>query len=176
MVLDTARPEGAMTGERFIKSLQDGREVFLDGKQISDVTSHPAFAPMIEELAAILTGFPNPLQVEGFTDDIPIKTATFPSNWELSAARAASVVALLADFGVAPHRMAAVGFGEHRPIADNSTPEGRSRNRRVVLVIPAEQQALRQLELGRLSGESSAASLNTVQPWAEAPAVETPNG
>ena len=132
--------------------------------------------PMIEELAAILTGFPNPLQVEGFTDDIPIKTATFPSNWELSATRAASVVALLADFGVAPHRMAAVGFGEHRPIADNSTPEGRSRNRRVVLVIPAEQQALRQLELGRLSGESSAAGLNTVQPWAEAPAVETPNG
>ena len=131
---------------------------------------------MIEELAEILTGFPNPVQVEGFTDDIPIKTAIFPSNWELSAARAASVVALLSEFGVAPHRMAAVGFGEHRPIADNSTAEGRSKNRRVVLVIPAEQQALRQLELGRLSSESSAAGLNTIQPWAEAPAKATPHG
>ena len=53
MVLDTARPEGAMTGERFIKSLQDGREVFLDGKQIDDVTAHPAFAPMINQLARV---------------------------------------------------------------------------------------------------------------------------
>ena len=53
MVLDTARPEGAMTGERFIKSLQDGREVFLDGKQIDDVTTHPAFAPVINELARV---------------------------------------------------------------------------------------------------------------------------
>ena len=132
--------------------------------------------PMIEELAEILTGFPNPVQVEGFTDDVPINTATFPSNWELSAARAASVVALLSSSGVAPHRLAAVGFGEHRPIADNSTPEGRSKNRRVVLVIPAESQALRKLGLGRLSGESSASGLNTVQPWAEAPAAGTPNG
>ena len=53
MVLDTAKPEGAMTGERFIKSLQDGREVFIDGKQVDDVTTHPAFGPMAYELARI---------------------------------------------------------------------------------------------------------------------------
>jgi len=77
----------------------------------------------------------NSVQVEGFTDNIPINTFEYPSNWELSAARSASVVHLFAKYGIAPERLAAVGYGEHHPIEDNATAIGRERNRRVVIVI-----------------------------------------
>jgi len=91
--------------------------------------------PILNEIARILKGFPNPIRVEGFTDSVPINTMAFPSNWELSAGRSASVVHLFTKEGVDPRRMASIGFGEYRPIADNSTPEGRNKNRRVVIVI-----------------------------------------
>lgn len=95
----------------------------------------PAAFGMLESLAQILARFPNPIHVEGFTDNIPIHTVQFLSNWELSAARAASVVHLFTDYGVAPNRMAAIGYGEYKPMSDNDTPEGRAKNRRVVLVV-----------------------------------------
>jgi len=75
------------------------------------------------------------VHVEGFTDDVPINTLTFPSNWELSAARAASVVTLFAKTGIDPTRLAAIGYGEYRPVADNDTEAGRAKNRRVVVVV-----------------------------------------
>ncbi len=73
------------------------------------------------------------VEVEGHTDNVPIASAVYPSNWELSAARAAAVVRfLVADSSaLAPDRYAAVGFGEHRPRAPNDIPEGRARNRRI---------------------------------------------
>ena len=95
----------------------------------------PAAFPMLEQLAEILAPFPNPVHVEGFTDNVPIHTQAFLSNWELSAARASSVVHLFTDYGVAPARMAAIGYGEHKPIASNDSAEGRAKNRRVVLVV-----------------------------------------
>jgi chemotaxis protein MotB len=94
--------------------------------------------PVIEELAVILREFPYRIHVEGFTDNVPISTLAYPSNWELSSARAASVVHLLMKSGIDPTRMAAIGYGEYRPIADNDTAEGRNRNRRVVLVVSAD--------------------------------------
>jgi chemotaxis protein MotB len=90
---------------------------------------------LIEKVAKILAPYENPIHVEGFTDNLPISTAQYPSNWELSTARAASIVRMLAMDGVNPGRLAAVGYGEFQPVADNATDEGRSRNRRVVLVI-----------------------------------------
>ncbi len=93
--------------------------------------------PILEDVATVLKGFPNPIQVEGFTDNVPIRTVAFPSNWELSAARAASVVHLFMKYGVRPERMTAIGHGEYRPVADNDTLEGRRKNRRVVIVIPS---------------------------------------
>lgn len=90
---------------------------------------------LLEKVAGILAPFDNPIHVEGFTDNLPINTAKYPTNWELSAARAGSVVRMLAADGVDPARMAAVGYGEFQPIADNATAEGRARNRRVILVI-----------------------------------------
>jgi chemotaxis protein MotB len=92
--------------------------------------------PVLSNLASIFSTFNNPIQVEGFTDDQPIKTATFPSNWELSSARAASVVHLLMRKGIDPVRMSATGYAEFKPIADNSTKEGRQQNRRVLIIIP----------------------------------------
>ncbi len=90
---------------------------------------------IIERLGAVLAPFPNPIRVEGHTDNKPIKTAVFYSNWELSAARAGSVVRVLATHGVSPDRLAVIGYGEQRPTKGNDTPEGRNANRRVVIVI-----------------------------------------
>jgi chemotaxis protein MotB len=100
-------------------------------------TLSAAARPVLEKLATILKPFPNPIHVEGFTDNVPINTVEFPSNWELSAGRAATVVHLFTDAGVQPQRMAAVGYGQYHPAASNATAEGRSKNRRVVLVVYA---------------------------------------
>ncbi len=74
-----------------------------------------------------------PITVEGHTDNAPINTPLFPSNWELSGARAASVVRLFIDTGVDPRRLTATGYADQRPMADNATTEGRQRNRRVAI-------------------------------------------
>ncbi|RMD71483.1 MAG: flagellar motor protein MotD [Gammaproteobacteria bacterium] len=109
----------------------------------------PKALPVLEQIAEILKRFPNPIQVEGHTDNRPIHTRIFPSNWELSAARAASVVRFFVEKGIAPERLAAVGYGEYRPVADNSTPEGRQQNRRVVLVILANLEMERAMAIHR---------------------------
>jgi chemotaxis protein MotB len=115
----------------------------------------------LRALAESLKRLPSHLQIEGHTDNIPIATADFPSNWELSAARAASVVHYLARQGIEPYRLAAVGLGEHRPIADNETARGRAANRRVTVVI--------------LTGKRDAAPVMDEEvPWAEGPAVRSP--
>jgi chemotaxis protein MotB len=95
----------------------------------------PSAVEVIERLGATLAPFPNPIRVEGHTDNRPIKTLAFFSNWELSAARAGSVVRVLASRGVAPERLAVIGYGENRPLHPNDTAEGRNANRRVVVVI-----------------------------------------
>lgn len=91
--------------------------------------------PILEELSKVLGRYNNHIQVEGFTDNLPIMTEVFPSNWELSASRAASVVHLLSRAGIEPTRLSAVGYGEFRPVASNSTATGRSKNRRINITI-----------------------------------------
>jgi chemotaxis protein MotB len=102
-----------------------------------------AALPVLRTLARILGDKPFNLQVEGFTDNVPIASEVFPSNWELSAARAAGVVRVFADEGIPPQRLAAVGFGEYRPAADNNSEDGRRKNRRVKIVVlpPAKDGA-----------------------------------
>lgn len=92
-------------------------------------------ADIIRRLAAPLQHFNNQIKVEGHTDNMPINTVAFPSNWELSAARAATVVHLLTKSGIGAKRLMVVGYGEHRPVGDNATVEGRNQNRRVLLII-----------------------------------------
>jgi len=95
----------------------------------------PSAEGVIARLADTLAPFPNPIRVEGHTDNVPIKTVAFYSNWELSAARAGSVVRVLSKHGVDPARLAVIGFGEQRPVQPNDTATGRNANRRVVVVI-----------------------------------------
>jgi chemotaxis protein MotB len=100
---------------------------------------------IIEKVAGIVKRFDNPIHVEGFTDNQPISTAQYPTNWELSSARSSSIVRMLAMDGVNPARLASVGYGEFQPIATNATAAGRAKNRRVVLVISRNLEVRRSL-------------------------------
>lgn len=115
----------------------------------------PNATGVIEKLGAALAPFPNSIRVEGHTDNRPIKTVAFTSNWELSAARAGSVVRVLQAKGVDPQRLAVIGFGEFRPTHPNTSVDGRNANRRVVIVILSNQ--LDQNSGATKAAESSAA-------------------
>lgn len=90
---------------------------------------------VINRIAESLQNTGVQIRVEGHTDSTPIANTRYPSNWELSTARAASVLIRLTERGVAPERLSAAGYGGFQPVADNSTPEGRAQNRRVDIVI-----------------------------------------
>jgi chemotaxis protein MotB len=90
---------------------------------------------LLDKIAPVLAANGAPVSVEGHTDSRPIATGRFPSNWELSASRATTVVRALAERAVAPRLMRAIGYGDTQPVDSNDTADGRSRNRRVLLVI-----------------------------------------
>ncbi|MGB0127794.1 MAG: flagellar motor protein MotD [Rhodocyclaceae bacterium] len=100
-----------------------------------DARLDPSAVRALRAVAEIMAATEFPVTVEGHTDTTPIVTAQFPSNWELSVVRASSVVRLFVDAGVQPRNLTATGYGEQRPVADNTTPEGRARNRRVSVLI-----------------------------------------
>ena len=105
---------------------------------------------LIEEIGARLSRVPGSIEVEGYTDNTPVSGGRFSSNWLLSSARAASVVQILQNSHIAPEHLSAIGYGEFKPIADNSTPEGRMKNRRVVLVLHrtlAERPAVKEVDI-----------------------------
>jgi chemotaxis protein MotB len=89
----------------------------------------------LKAVAAVLKDDHHAIQVEGHTDSVPIRNTYFPSNWELSAVRASSVVRLFVDNGIAENRLTAVGRGPTQPVDSNETPEGRLQNRRVAVMI-----------------------------------------
>jgi chemotaxis protein MotB len=158
-IVDPARPgpaeaPGALS--RMQRDVQDAMQALIDAKLVTvrrdstwleieinaDVLFpsgasgfSPDAEPVLNTLAQVLMPFPNPIRVEGHTDDRPIKTAEFPSNWELSAARAASVVHQFMRQGIDPLRLEIVGLGEFHPRQPNDTAEGRNANRRVVVLV-----------------------------------------
>lgn len=79
------------------------------------------------------------IEIEGHTDNVPIHTPIFPSNWELSGARASAVASFFAEHGVQGKRLMAIGCGEYYPIASNDTEAGRQKNRRIVVVLTKGQ-------------------------------------
>lgn len=125
----------------------------------------PALA-VLDRIAVILAERPYPIRIEGHTDTRPIRTGQFPSNWELSAARAARIVRLFEGHGISPGRMVVAGLGENQPLADNTTEEGRNRNRRVTIVILGKPPAENDPMPGGIAAEAAAA------PVAAAPVAE----
>ncbi|HDH99826.1 MAG TPA: chemotaxis protein MotB, partial [Firmicutes bacterium] len=89
----------------------------------------------LREIAFMLADLPCEVIVEGHTDDLPIHTDKFPSNWELSAVRAVNVVKVLMEYGIPPSRLAAVGYGEFRPLKPNDSERHRAMNRRAEILI-----------------------------------------
>ena len=115
--------------------------------------------PLIRRIADQLRGLSNPIHVEGYTDNTPVLGQRFPSNWELSAARAAAVVRMLEMNGVSSERLAAVGFGEHKPAYSNRTEEGQRLNRRIIIVLSRDETVRQSL----ISTGSSGLSEQTVK-------------
>ncbi len=123
-----------------VQQTERGISVDISASALFDVGQaylQPAAVPALRAAARVLAKVPNRIQVEGHTDNVPISTVTYPSNWELSSARAASVVRLFIGEGVPAVRMSAVGFAEHQPIESNATPQGRANNRRVTVILMA---------------------------------------
>ncbi|MBV8120563.1 MAG: OmpA family protein [Alphaproteobacteria bacterium] len=111
--------------------------VLFDSAQ-ADLT--PAAVSMIEQVADILKELNYPIQINGFTDNAPIRTAQFSSNWDLSAARAISVVKRFVEGGIDPSLLVGAGYGEYHPVATNDTSEGKAMNRRVSIVVVSRLQ------------------------------------
>ena len=101
----------------------------------------PAAVSILQRLADALKPWPNGVRVEGHTDDVPIRSNLFRSNWELSAARAASVVRLFSEHGVDPQRLAVIGYSQFRPLQANTVGAGRNANRRVAVIILGSTRA-----------------------------------
>lgn len=142
-----ARFKALIDAGRLKVKIADGRMVvelatdvlFASGKaDLSD-----AGKTAVAEVGAVLAGMADrKFQVEGHTDNDPIKTAQFPSNWELASARAITVVRALVTAGVAPDRVSAAAYGEFRPVAANTSPEGKSANRRIEITVVADLSQL----------------------------------
>jgi chemotaxis protein MotB len=132
----------------------------------------PYAVDVIQRLGGALAPFPNPIRVEGHTDNKPISTVAFYSNWELSAARAGSVVRVLQAQGVGPERLAVIGYGDTRPIQPNDSEPGRNANRRVVVVILSTE-----LQRQKTPGDQPTNGLGPIPPStaATAPATTTPD-
>jgi chemotaxis protein MotB len=108
--------------------------LFLSG----EATLSKKAQPVLKKIAEVINALPNAVNVEGHTDNIPIGTLKFPSNWDLSSARATSVVQEFVKEGINPIRLSAIGYGEFHPIGDNKIEEGRFKNRRVTLVLMSQ--------------------------------------
>ena len=111
----------------------DINEVLLFHSGKADLT--PGALPLIDQIAKILADLRYQIQVNGFTDNVPIHNAQFDSNWDLSATRAISVVKRFAAAGIDPTLLVGAGFGEYHPVGPNNTNEGKAANRRVSIVV-----------------------------------------
>jgi len=127
-------------GGQLTVSIEKGRIVINLPENVLFKTGHSNVNPegqeALKQIATVLKEFSDrSFQVEGHTDNVPIKSARYPSNWELSTARAMSVVHLMIAEGVDAKNISAAGFGEFQPRADNETKEGRALNRRIEIIM-----------------------------------------
>ena len=132
--------------EQWIDIALNANILFESGRAETSEEAERVFS----DVASVLAPFENAVAVSGYTDNVPISNALYKNNWELSSARSVAVVSILAFQGVSPERLSAVGYGEYRPIADNQTPEGRAKNRRVVLRVAKDAVALPEQDVAEL--------------------------
>ena len=125
----------------FVIDIRSGM-LFASG---SDVLT-AAGTQLIETIAEEYSDKPNAIHIRGYTDNVPIRSRRFSSNWALSSGRAVAVLELMQEVGVDPERMVPEGYGEHQPVASNDTPEGRAINRRVVIAMSKYPPAKSELE------------------------------
>jgi len=115
------------SSEKKIKLVLTEGVLFDSGKADLKEKAKTILLPIVDELKKL----PNEVVVEGHTDNVPIKSGRYATNWELSMARAYSVISYLQSMGMSPKKLAGIGYGENRPVADNLTPVARARNRRI---------------------------------------------
>lgn len=134
-----ALAETGLEGQGAVFRTERGVVISLYGAVLFDLGKadiRPEAAAILDRVGVALTRVPNYVSVEGSTDDLPINTAIFPTNWELSVRRATSVVRYFVDrHGLDPRRFLAVGYGEYQPMFPNDSEANRARNRRVDIVI-----------------------------------------
>lgn len=140
LAADLDQAMAPMINQGLVSVTQTRRGVVIDVSasllfKTGDATLQPEALEVLRRVAVILSKESQPIEVEGHTDDVPINTVQFPSNWELSSARASSVIRMLIDNGVPSQSLAAVGFASNQPLVPNDSPEHRARNRRVVITI-----------------------------------------
>ncbi len=144
--------EGEMEGRESIVKLNDISVVSKAGKIVvtfynkilfdeGKADIKPEMLPVLIEMGEWVKGSDYLMRVEGHTDNVPINTVEFPSNWELSTARAVNILRfLLKSSNISPSRLSALGFGEHRSLFPNDTPEHRSKNRRVEIILEKKEK------------------------------------
>ncbi|MCY0878369.1 MAG: OmpA family protein [Firmicutes bacterium] len=137
--LQTAIDQAGLGNQVSVTSNERGVEVSLNSTLLfapGSANLSPAAVSLLERLGRVLATVPNDIEVVGYTDSTPIHTAEYPSNWQLSAMRAANVVYVLSRVpGIHPARLSLMGFGKYHPIASNATPQGRAKNRRVNILV-----------------------------------------
>ncbi|MBU0622675.1 MAG: flagellar motor protein MotD [Gammaproteobacteria bacterium] len=142
-------------GQMNISQTGRGVELEINASALFDqgrADLHPDALGTLADAAKVLADNEFAIEVEGHTDNLPIATAQFPSNWELSSARASSVVRLFIEQGIDAKRLKAVGAADNRPVLSNDTPEGRTRNRRVTITVLTPEAA--QPETAGQNGEA----------------------
>ncbi len=158
----------------------DVNETLLFNSGKADLT--PTALPLIDQIAQILTGLNYQIQVNGFTDNVPIHNAQFDSNWDLSATRAISVVKRFVAAGIDPTLLVGAGFGEYHPVQPNGTTEGKAANRRVSIVVvsplegndPARSRLLGSEQRTEPPSSPPAPAPTTPQPANAAPSPSPP--
>lgn len=142
IVKDLSRIMQPLVKDGQVSVTQTNRGVVVDINasalfRLGEAVIQPEAVKTLTEMATVLRDGDQSIEVDGHTDDIPISTLQYPSNWELSSARASSVVRLFIENGVQGSRLSAVGLADNQPIAPNDTPENRAKNRRVTVTILA---------------------------------------
>lgn len=136
--LDQAMAQFVKSGQMSVSQNGRGVELEINASALfnqADADIQPEARKTLADAAKVLADNEFAIEVEGHTDNLPISTAKFPSNWELSSARASSVVRLFIEQGIDAKRLKAVGSADNRPVQSNDTVEGRTRNRRVTITV-----------------------------------------